>query len=427
MKTATAVRLARAAARKIARVGLVLSLVSIAAANRRCPAATGGGLSDYVVFGGHQVTISSSINVFNAPLALVGSNGDISLDSGTVRGTQFVAGGSLVGNPSFLTANSLIFNGNVQFGGLTNISGDVDAGGTANIGAIGRDVAPGHGAVTVGGTVNGNVATNNSVTLPTFGQVNGNVQAAQDVTMQSSTTIQGNVTYGGTLSRSGLTTIGGTMTHAPSSASPISFSPLSIPASTFSAGGPDISIPVFGMAAPAPGSYGAVSIDGGTLELSPGKYFFNSVVATSGFMNLNLRLDKPGDIELYVLGDYNIPLQVTEVNGVAISAADAALASRVFVESHGNVFVGWDNLGTLYAPAGDVALDSLTDLWGQVIAGHDAIFGGGADVQFVASAHLPSAVPEPGTILLAAVGVTLVAVARFGRRSGARTRRSVAW
>ena len=44
------------------------------------------------------------------------------------------------------------------------------------------------------------------------------------------------------------------------------------------------------------------------------------------------------------------------------------------------VFVGWDNLGTLYAPAGDVALDSLTDLWGQVIAGHDAIFVGGGSV-----------------------------------------------
>jgi cytoskeletal protein CcmA (bactofilin family) len=353
--------------------------------------------------------------VFNAPLALVGSNGDISFDSGTVRGTQFVAGGSLVGNPSFLTANTLTFNGNVQFGGLSTISGNIDAGGSANIGATAGGNVTANGAVTVGGTVNGNVATNNSVTLPTFGQVNGNVQAAQDVTMQSSTTIQGNVTYDGNLLRTGFTTIGGTITHAPSSTSPTSFSPLNIPASTFSAGGPGISIPVFGTAAPAPGSYGNVSIDRGTLELSPGKYFFNSVTATSGFMNLNLRLDKPGDIELYVLGDYNIPLQVTQVNGVAVSAADAALASRVFVESHGNVFVGWDNLGTLYAPAGDVTLDSLTDLWGQVIAGHDAIFGGGADVQFVASAHLPTAVPEPATIALFAMGMALVITVRFRR------------
>jgi cytoskeletal protein CcmA (bactofilin family) len=417
MKTATTGHLALAALRNTAQISLVLWIISIAAATRPCLAATGGGLSDYVVFGGHQVTFSSSINVFNAPLALVGSNGDISFDSATVRGTQFQAGGSLVGNPSFLTANNLVFNGNVQFGGLTNISGNVDAGGTANIGAtVGGNVTA-NGGVTVGGTVNGNVATNNSLTLPTFGQVSGNVQAAQDVTMQPSTTIQGNVTYGGNLLRSGTTTIGGTITHAASSTSPLSFSPLGIPASSFSAGGPDISIPVFGTAAPAPGSYGAVSIDRGTLELSPGKYFFNSVTATSGFMNLNLRLDQPGDIELYVLGDYNVPLQVTEVNGVAISAADAALASRVFVESHGNVFVGWDNLGTLYAPAGDVTLDSLTDLWGQVIAGHDAIFGGGADVQFVPSAHLPTAVAEPETIYLLALGMALVVGTGFGRRS----------
>ena len=271
MKTATPARLSHSAARNIARIGPLLLI--ILAADGRCLAAT-GGLSDYVVFGGHQVTFSSSINVFNAPLALVGSNGDISFDSGTVRGTQFVAGGSLVGNPSFLTANSLTFNGNVQFGGLSTISGNVDAGGSANIGATAGGNVTANGAVTVGGTVNGNVATNNSVTLPTFGQVNGNVQAAQDVTMQSSTTIQGNVTYGGNLLRTGFTTIGGTIMHAPSSTSPTSFSPLNIPASTFSAGGPGISIPVFGTAAPAPGSYGNVSIDRGTLELSPGKYFF---------------------------------------------------------------------------------------------------------------------------------------------------------
>jgi len=232
------------------------------------------------------------------------------------------------------------------------------------------------------------------------------------------TKVQGKVSY--KASNADSVSISGTISKVPAK-----FSPLGIPANTFSVGGPGISIPVFGTAAPAPGSYGNVSIDRGTLELSPGKYFFNSVTATSGFMNLNLRLDKPGDIELYVLGDYNIPLQVTQVNGVAVSAADAALASRVFVESHGNVFVGWDNLGTLYAPAGDVTLDSLTDLWGQVIAGHDAIFGGGADVQFVASAHLPTAVPEPATIALFAMGMALVIAVRFGRGRAGRILASI--
>jgi cytoskeletal protein CcmA (bactofilin family) len=383
-------------------------------------AATPHSLADFSIFAGHQVTISSSINVFNAPLALVGSNGDISMDSGTVRGTEFQAAGSLLGNPSFLTANNLIFNGNVQFGGLTNIVGGVDAGGTATIGAtVGGNVTAA-GDVSVGGTVSGNVATNGSVTLPTFGAVSGNVQAAQNVTMQTSTTIGGNVTYGGTLTRIGSTTIGGSITHAASSATPSSFATVGIAANSFAAGGPDVSVPIFGAAVLAPGFYGALAIDRGTVELSPGKYYFNSVTATSGFMNLNLRLDQPGDIEIYVLGDYNIPLQVTEVNGVDITAADAALAARVYVESHGNIHVGWDNLGTLYAPSGDVSLDSLTDLWGAAVAGHDAIFGGGADVQYVSSSHLPMAVPEPAGISLLAIGAVIVARTQW-RRFRSRT------
>src|SRR5262249_8607550 len=123
-----------------------------------------------------------------------------------------------------------------------------------------------------------------------------------------STTIGGNVTYGGTLTRIGSTTIGGTITHAASSTTPNSFATVGIAANSFAAGGPDVSVPVFGTAVLAPGTYGAPAIDSATVELSPGKYFFNSVLATSGFMNLNLRLDQPGDIEIYVLGDYNIPL-----------------------------------------------------------------------------------------------------------------------
>src|SRR5205814_111614 len=80
---------------------------------------------------------------------------------------------------------------------------------------------------------------------------------------------------------------------------------------------------------------------------------------------------------------------------IATAATDTSLASRVFLESHGNIHIGWDNLGTLYAPLGDISLDSLTNVYGGVYAGHDAIFGGGANVYYIPTGVAGTAVPEP--------------------------------
>ena len=141
-------------------------------------AALAQGLQDFAIYAGNQVTFSSSMNVFNAPLGLVGSSGNISFAPATIRGTTFQAAGSMLNNPSFLTANSLTFNGNVQVNGLSTISGDINAGGPATSAATANGNTTAAGNITLSGTAN-NLFSNSSINLATFGNVTGNATAAQ--------------------------------------------------------------------------------------------------------------------------------------------------------------------------------------------------------------------------------------------------------
>ena len=391
-------------------VGLALAIAF------SCGTATAGMIGDYAILAGHQVNFTSSMNVFNAPLARIGSNGDINFASATIRTTNVEAAGSMLGNPSFLNVqNNLVFNGNVQFGGQSTVQGSADVGGTAivNFNATVQGNLTATGDVTIGGTVSGNASSNGSVTLTTFGAVGHNVSANQNVVLGNSTSVGGNVTYGNQLTIGTFATIGGTQAHATTIVTPAHYTPVAIVPDSFTTGGPDIIANKFDTKIIAPGHYGNLSIDAATIKLSPGQYFFDSVTATSSFMTLDLDLSQPGNLEIFVKGNYDIPLQVVDVNGVDSASVNPQLARRVFLESLGNIHIGWDNLGTLFAPAGDVNLDSLTQVWGATIAGHDAVFGGGADLQFVPSNHF---VPEPSSVILLTVGGGAFAIWRTMRR-----------
>jgi hypothetical protein len=395
---------------RIAWIGLVMTLISATA--------HGGMIGDYAILAGHEVNFTSSMNVFNAPLARVGSNGDINFASATIRTTNVEAAGSMLGNPSFLNVqNNLDFNGNVQFGGQSTVQGSADVGGTAIVNSTLQGNVTATGDVTIGGTVKGNASSSGSVTLTTFGAVGHNVSANQNVVLGNSTSVGGNVTYGNQLTIGTFATIGGTQSHATTIVTPAHYTPVAIVPDSFTTGGPDITANKFETKIIAPGHYGNLSIDAATIKLSPGQYFFDSVAATSSFMTLDLDLNQPGNLEIFVKGNYDIPLQVVDVDGVDAASVNPQLARRVFLESLGNIHIGWDNLGTLFAPAGDVNLDSLTQVWGATIAGHDAIFGGGADLQFVPSNHF---VPEPSSLVLLTVGGVAFAVWRTRRRVARR-------
>jgi predicted acyltransferase (DUF342 family) len=396
-------------------VGLALTITLL------CGTATAGMIGDYAILAGHQVNFTSSMNVFNAPLARIGSNGDINFASAaTIRTTNVEAAGSLLGNPSFLNVqNNLVFNGNVHFGGQSTVQGSADVGGTAivNFNATVQGNLTATGDVTIGGKVSGNASSNGSLTLTTFGAVGHNVSANQNVVLGNSTSVGGNVTYGNQLTIGTFATIGGTQAHATTIVTPAHYTPVAIVPDSFTTGGADITANQFDTKIIAPGHYGNLSINAATIKLSPGQYFFDSVTATSSFMTLDLDLRQPGNLEIFVKGNYDIPLQVVDVNGVDVASVNPQLARRVFLESLGNIHIGWDNLGTLFAPTGDVNLDSLTEVWGATIAGHDAIFGGGADLQFVPSNLF---VPEPSSLVLLTVGGVAFAVWRTRRRVARR-------
>jgi len=136
----------------------------------------------------------------------------------------------------------------------------------------------------------------------------GDVTATDDITIRTKNTIQGNVTSGDDIFLFGTATITGTrQDHAPVAVVPL-------PEFSFTAGGPNVTVPQNGMRTLAPGSYGTVKVNSnGTLKLSAGNYFINtldaganaailSINASGGIVNIgvvnNLRFGNNMKVQL---------------------------------------------------------------------------------------------------------------------------------
>ncbi len=112
---------------------------------------------------------------------------------------------------------------------------------------------------------------------------NSNLTAVGQITIGKYNTINGNVKSQTSVSNSG--TINGTKSIGPVANEPL-------PSLSYSAGGPNKTVPSGGALTLAPGSYGIVTMrQGGTLKLTSGEYFMNELRYSSTISNGTIEID----------------------------------------------------------------------------------------------------------------------------------------
>ena len=275
----------------------------------------------------------------------------------------------------------------------------IDLGG---IGSVGGNITSATGNVELVGSVdvNGNVTAAGDVTQDFSGsEINGNVLAGGDVLISGS--VNGSVTHGGVLTfgtfadasdiRDG-STVGGPV-------APALFVAPALPAGQgLTASTNDISLDTFEDITLAPGTFGTLNFaSSNTVSLSTGTYVFQDIVSPS---NLNeLAFDVTGGaIEIFIVDpDAGFDL-IQSINGERLFAGnvpDPALAEAITLEVADSFTLGSDFFGTLFAPNGDITLETAAGVEGQVLAGGDVFFEGSNAV---------NTIPEPATAALLALG-----------------------
>jgi hypothetical protein len=375
--------------------------------------AAAGPLTGVAVFGGNSAFINNNVT------------GGISASNGPVTVGAFVTadglsgGSTLSGGSGFVVINGPVtFNGDITgspFGFAGTINGPINSGGNVNSNATNQSV-----------TAKGNVNL-------LFATANGNILSGGNVSVAAFSTVNGNVTANGSISTaSGGQITGKTAPFAGVSVNPASYTPITLTADKFTSGGPNVTTG----GNLAPGKYGALNLPvfSGTLTLTGGNYFFDSINIAGAFTTLNFDTTK-GPINVFVTGDITIGSFLTfTVNGIPVfnsdgtpNAAVESLASQIFFETLGNVDegnpFGSGFFGTLFAPNGDIT-EAFGSIIGSLIAGGNVTNGFISPVFYVGSDRLlagegggtGTTLPEPTTFAL--LGVAALGLAGFRRRRG---------
>jgi hypothetical protein len=178
--------------------------------------------------------------------------------------------------------------------------------------------------------------------------------------------------------------------------------PLTLPAGrTLTAGTTDITLAHFENRSIAPGVYGTLNYaTGNTVTLTAGQYVFANIV--SSFALNKLAFDtSAGPINVYLPGnlDFNV---VQVINGEPLFAGGnphPADSQNIFVEVGGSYIGDASIYGTVFAPNGDITLNTFSDVTGKVLAGRDVVINSGG----------VTVVPEPGTLgIFAALGAAFL-------------------
>jgi hypothetical protein len=395
-------------------------------------------ITSYAVFGNTGVTLSGT----TVTGGLTGSNHDVTGNAlTTLSGAN--GGGMFTFNGSALNGLAT-FNGGISIGNFVTGTTTLNSlGNVSTASASGPITALGDVAAT-GGTVVGNILAGGNFSSGPFNQIQGNISANKSVTINGSDfflpagqhTVTGNVIFGTTFSKSSGATVGGTVTQGTVTVNPATFSAVTMPnADKFTAGGSNVSLSTFQSMTLPPGSYGSLSLAGGsTLTLTAGNYFFTSMntMGPFGFAVIDLDLTK-GPINVFVTGDINLLNSFEEnviINGT--TQTDPTLGKQVLFESeNGNISLtgfSFNTLfGTFFAPNGNISAATFTNVNGSLLAGGTVTTGSGT-ITDEASAYLasqlapppPASAPEPSSLaLLGLGGLGLIAYRRWRKRASA--------
>ena len=272
---------------------------------------TDSQLTDYVLFGNTATVVDKDVTVADG---LVGSNGDVWIDTATT--TQGVEGGGELN-----VHEEAVVHGPIVFNDAVNI--DEKA------------------------TVHGNVDASGAVLIGSEAVVDGDVTSADAVAVESDATVSGVVTEFGL---------------------PRTFTPVALPSASVIVTDPanDILTTQGVTTLLLPGSYGDLSLSGqNVLNLSAGEYHFDSITIGEG---LQLHLDASGgasgEVAIFVTGDVSIG---SGLDVVLVSSH----AQDIYLETHGDFYLdkNSDWMGTIYAPTGDIHIDTDVIMIGAAYSG----------------------------------------------------------
>ncbi len=356
--------------------------------------ARGVELPNAAVFAGGNIIFNGFNDVIGAPVI---ANGNVMHNGGSLNVDSIFAAGAFTRTGASFQ-NSI---GDILFGG--NI---VDIGGPGSV--IGGNLISG-GNITfqiTSTTVAGDVIAAGSVSQPfSFAEIQGSVLAGGNVNIQG--TVQGDVKYGGTLTQGTFATINGATTHG-GPVVPPAYAPITLPAGRdLTPGVNNITLSNFQDISLLPGTYGnLVFASGNTVSLSAGQYVFADI--SNSFSLNHLSFDTSGGpINLYVDDDFDFNL-VQDVNGEPLFVGgnpDPNNAFDIFMEVAGSFTSSTDIYGTVFAPNGDITLNSFSEVTGRLFAGRDVIMNSSSVT-----------VPEPASLAMLAIGGMLLLLHATRRR-----------
>lgn len=217
---------------------------------------------------------------------------------------------------------------------------------------------------------------------------NSNLTAVGKITIGKYNTINGNVRSQTSISNSG--TINGTTTIGPVNTEPL-------PSLSYSAGGPNKTVPSGGSLTLAPGSYGRVTMsNNGTLKLTSGEYFMNELRYSSTIEGGKIEIDLSSGNPVVINVVSN--LQLGHEAAIILLPNGESDSPLVTFNTKQTTSANWGReaylLGSFNAPNAKVTLVKNTQLRGSICAKEIFVSN---DCLFLH--HLsPGSLPGPGNL-----------------------------
>ncbi len=300
-----------------------------------------GGASEFVLTAGGDYSIPNTGNIDGD----VFSQGAVTMNNDSVITGNLAALGDIVLISDAEVQGSLCSGGDVELQQGTDVYGPMDVSGDLTFGydSHAHEIVRVLGGVTMNteSTVDGDLHAGGDISMGWMVNASQNVYSGSDIIVGNGATVQGDALAVGTVDNQG-TVNGSTSGPPPDLQSPEACSNPDIPPQTsFSAGGPDVSLGYNIDDVISPGSYGELNAGGlNDITLTEGQYYFQEI-SVDWDSSFYLDLSGGGDIEIFIEGDVSLSgslnIFVDTGSGFqAMTAVDSDEAARVYAESHGS-------------------------------------------------------------------------------------------